>query len=39
MARAREYIDLTSALTLAAFGLELTGDAFAKAMSVEHFGM
>ncbi len=39
MARAREYIDLTSALTLATFGLEVTGTEFAKAMNVESFGM
>ena len=37
MAKATEYIDLTSALSLVAFGLEITGDAFAKAMNVEHF--
>lgn len=39
MARAAEYIDLTSALTLAAVGLEATGAEFAKAMNVESFGM
>lgn len=39
MARPAEYIDITSALTLAAFGLELTGDAFAKTMNAENFGM
>ena len=39
MAKATEHIDLTSALSLVAFGLETTGDAFAKAMNVEHFGM
>lgn len=39
MTRSTEYIDITSALTLAAFGLELTGEAFAKAMNVDNFGM
>lgn len=39
MAKATEYIDLTSALSLVAFGLEITGDTFAKAMNAEHFGM
>lgn len=39
MARAGEHIDLTSALTLAAFGLELTGTKFVKAMNVESFGI
>lgn len=39
MAKVTEYIDLTSALSLVAFGLEITGDAFAKAMNVEHFGL
>ena len=39
MAKATEHIDLTSALSLVAFGLETTGDAFAKAMNAEHFGM
>ena len=39
MARSAEYIDITSALTLAAFGLEQAGDSFAKTMNAEHFGM
>lgn len=39
MAKATEYIDLTSALSLVAFGLEITGDAFAKALNAEHLGM
>jgi hypothetical protein len=39
MARAGEYIDLTSALTLAAYGLEVTGSEFVKAMNIESFGM
>lgn len=39
MSRAAEHIDLTSALSLAAFGREVTGDAFARALNVEGFGM
>ena len=39
MVKAAEHIDLTSALTLAAFGVETKDDEFAVAMNVDHFGM
>jgi hypothetical protein len=39
MSEAAERIPLTSALTLAAFGVEVTGEHFAKVMNAEHFGL
>ena len=38
MGEAIEQIDLTSALTLAAFGVELSGENFAQELNARHFG-
>lgn len=39
MSEAAERISLTSALTLAAFGVEVTGEQFAKELNTKHFGL
>lgn len=39
MGEAIEQIDLTSALTLAAFGVELSGENFARELNARHFGL
>lgn len=39
MSEAAERIPLTSALTLAAFGVEVTGEQFAQELNTEHFGL
>lgn len=39
MSEAVERIPLTAALTLAAFGIEKSGEQFAKVMNAEHFGL
>lgn len=39
MSEAVERIPLTAALTLAAFGVEVTGEQFAKELNTKHFGL
>ncbi|WP_157132310.1 hypothetical protein [Roseobacter sp. AzwK-3b] len=39
MSEAAERIPLTAALTLAAFGVEVPGERFAKALNAQHFGL